>query len=49
LVCLASSIFSMPILTPHQEPATTPDSPTQAAIESMANLHFMLQTARLLS
>jgi hypothetical protein len=30
-------------------PATTLDSVTQAAIESMANLLFMLQTARLLS
>src|SRR5215217_9350621 len=46
LACLASSIFSMPILTPHPDLATTPDSATQAAIESMANLRFMLQTAR---
>src|SRR5215208_8429619 len=49
LACLASSTFSMPILTPHPDPATTPDNVTQAAIESMAILLFMLQTARLLS
>src|SRR5215204_1446365 len=49
LACLASSIFSIPILTPHPDPATTADSATQAALESMANLLFMLQTARLLS
>jgi len=40
--------FSMPILTPHPDPATTPDSATQAATESMANLLFMLRAARLL-
>ena len=49
LACLASSIFSMPILTPHPDPPTTPDSATQAAIESMANLLFMLETVRLLA
>src|SRR5215208_5538606 len=45
LACLASSIFSIPILTPHPDTAATPDTMTQAAIKSMANLLFILETA----
>jgi hypothetical protein len=48
--CLLGIIyFLMPILTPHPDPASTPDIATQAAIESMANLLFILETVRLLS